>query len=71
MTPTARLSALLLVLAAQTLRGEDVTVLCAVREQLRRAGFDLATVDALAETLADEALEAIAGMMIRKERKAA
>lgn len=71
MTPTARLSALLLVLAAQTLRGEDVTVLCAVREQLGRAGLDLAIVDALAETLADEALEAIAGMMIRDERKAA
>lgn len=68
---TARLSALLLVLAAQTLRGEDTTVLCAVREQLRRAGLDLATVDALAETLADEALEVIAGMMIREERRAA
>lgn len=66
-----RLSALLLVLAAQRLRSEDTTVLCAVREQLRRAGLDLATVDALAETLADEALAAIAGMMIRKERKAA
>lgn len=68
MTPTTRLSALLLALAAQRLRGEDTTVLCAVREQLRRAGLDLATVDALAETLADEAR----GMSEAKnERKAA